>query len=192
MTIPNVEEPEQTVRAEPPVEEPEQAVASVEPPVEKPLSPEETACRTADGVARWLIGTVIAFWLAILGVPLGVLRESLLMRNLSLMLLFVTLITTVILYFSVMLEPATFTFRRVKIALGFSYGDLGVLTLICLAIRIYAMPGGPHFTVLAVLAVLPIFAAIAVLVYAFRKDQRFLFLAALAILLASNLIPIGK
>ncbi|MHB0936506.1 MAG: hypothetical protein ACYDCO_08595 [Armatimonadota bacterium] len=185
MTTPQVEEPKQ---ANTPAEEQEQDVAAVE----APLSPEEIAARTAGGVMRWLFGTVITFWLAIIGVPLGVLRDSVLTRNISLLLLFVTLITTVILYFSVMLEPATFTFRRVKIALGLSFGDLGVLTLICLAIRIYAMPGGPHFTILSVLAVLPIFAAVAVLVYAFRKDQRFLFMAAIAILLASNLIPVGK
>lgn len=193
MTTSHAEEPEQAVTpAESPVEEQEQqAAAAVEAPVVEPLSPEETARRTAGGVARWLIGTVITFWMAMLGVPLGLLRESLLMRNISLVLLFVTLISTVILYFSVMLEPATFAYRKVKIALGFTFGDLAVLTLICLAIRIYALPGGPHFTFLGVVAVVPILAAIAVLVHAFRKDQRFLFVAAVAILLASNLIPVG-
>lgn len=191
MTTPHVEDPEQAVTPAEPVEAQEPA-AAVETPVAAPLSPEETARRTAGGVARWLIGTVVVFWLAIIGVPLGMLRDSLLMRNISLLLLFVTLISTVILYFSVMLEPATFAYRRVKIALGFTFGDLAVLTLICLAIRIYALPGGPHFTFLSAVAVVPILAAIAVLVYAFRKDQRFLFVAAVAILLASNLVPVGK
>jgi len=167
--------------------EPEKDDMIGEQPVEAPLSPEEIARRTAAGVARWLIGSTIAFWAAIIGVVAGVLQDSLIARNLSLLVLFVTLITTVILYFSVMLEPAIFAERRVKLGLSFSFANLCVLTLIFL----FAESSGFHFTIFTALALAMMVAAITVLVYSFRTNKRFLFLLALAILLAANVVKGG-
>ena len=176
----------------PHVEEPEQAVPSTEPPVEAPLSPEEIARRTAGGVVRWLAGTVMAFWLGIIGVVVSMVRELPVLLVVSITLLFVILITTAILYFSVMLESEIFADRRVRIALGFSFGNLTVLTLITLFVKQFMHLGTFNFSILTALTLATIAAAIAVLVYAFRVNQRFIFLLALAVLLAANLVPVER
>jgi hypothetical protein len=175
-----------------PTTKPEQAVPDAESFVEAELSPEEIAHRTAGGVARWLLGSVLAFWLAVIGVVVSMLRDLPVVQVISLTMLFVTLITSVILYFSVMLEPAIFADRRVKLALGFSFGDLGILTLIYIFAKLYLHSGGVHFSPLTALALVALSAAAAVLAYAFHANRRFLFLLALAILLASNLVPMGR
>jgi len=183
--LPTTEEPDQ-------IQDEEQAAPAAESPAEAPLTPEEIARRTAGGMARWLAGSVAAFWLAVIGVVAGMLHMAQVLQVVAIILLFVTLITTVVLYFSVMLEPATFTDRRVKLALGFSFADLGVLTLIFIFAKLYLQATGAHPILLAALAFAALAAAVAVLAYAFRKNQRFIFLLAVAILLAANLVPVGK
>jgi len=170
--------------------EPEKDDSTVEQPVEAPLSPEEIARRTAGGVARWLIGSTITFWLWIAGTLILYYRDPVISTGrafLTFGVMIAILITKVILYFSVMLEPAIFTDRRVKLGLALSFADLCVLTLIFL----FAEQGPFHFTLFTALALAMLAASIAVLVYSFRSNKRFIFLLAIAILLASNAVKGG-
>ena len=189
MTTPQVDEPKQADQAVEPVAEEQAAV------VEPPLSPEEITERTAGGMARWLIGSTIAFWLFVAAMLFMGYRSPDISAGkvfLTFGVMIAILITKVILYFSVMLEPAVFSDRKVKLGLGLSFADLAVLTLIFSFIKLYIYPGNGHFTLLTILAAALIALSVAVLLYAFRTNKRFVFLLALAVLLASNLIPVGK
>lgn len=176
----------------PQVDEPKQAV---EPVVDAPPSPEEITRRTAAGVARWLIGSTIAFWVFIAAM-LYMGYRGLTISPGKVFLIFgvmiAILITKVILYFSVMLEPAVFSDRNVKLGLGLSFGDLAALTLIFSFLKFFISPGDGRFTPLMLLALAIILLSVPVLIYAFRTNKRFIFLLALVVLLASNLVPVGR
>ncbi len=154
-----------------------------------PVDQAELDRRTGRGIARWLMYAVLLFWASVMGAGYGRWTENETVLRIALFALFTALIVSLLLYLSVMLEPGAFAHRGVRIWLAASFGDLVVLSLIRLLtglLRGNAFQFTPH----AILPILGILAAIGVLALAYRVGQRFLFLAALLVLLASSLLPV--
>lgn len=147
------------------------------------------ASRTALGIAWWLRGTVAVFWIALLGIIGSIWRGSNGLFFLSGYLMLGTLVISVVLYLSVMLEPVPFTTKIVKRWLAISFADLLVLTAIGMLIALYGgKPRAPGMFSVVAISLGFITGAIWVLSYSFRSNKRYFFLLAILLLLLANLV----
>ena len=175
-------------------DQPEEPIVEQAPAEDQPapvlVSEEEMLRRTAYGIAVWLTGAVVAFWVAVLGVLLGMLHVSQSLMVASYFLLTASLVVSLVLYLAVMLEATTFRNRRVRFWLQVSFGDLVFLTVIIMLARLFGSGGVSHFTPMTLLTFPIIAVAISVLVYAFYTNRRYFYLLAVVILLLANLMPV--